>query len=352
MRRLIIADIKSFNNYGVQTGHYFSVARNYQELFRCDIEVKIAGGPIYKTGFNEDELLLLPYDYQAGDSEIKNKLRVIKNYKFLINHTTPDDVIVIQMSGASTVFLAMGVFPHIGKRTIYSIQYDNEVIDSKIKRLIYSIAKKRVKGFICPSEQIAQKYEKPYCVVSDYICSSDYCEQSLLSYEEKEYDFLFIGRIVPEKGIPEALEFLVTQKCKVLVAGRPVNAEIENRIRDVVGTNPNFDLRLGFVDRSDYYQYIRKSRYCFLNYGGVYLNRSSGVVLDSIFNGTPVLANRCHAMKFIEEMGVGSLFGELQEIDIKRLLSVETYTQYLRSIPVFCERNKREKEILSSFIFG
>ena len=62
MKRLIIADVKSPNFKGISTGHFFAVAQNYYELFKGHVETLIAGGPVYKIRFSEEQLLGLPND--------------------------------------------------------------------------------------------------------------------------------------------------------------------------------------------------------------------------------------------------------------------------------------------------
>ena len=62
MKRLIIADVKSTNVNGKSSGHYFSLAQNYIDLYESEFEVKVAGGPVYQTAFDEVRLFRLPYD--------------------------------------------------------------------------------------------------------------------------------------------------------------------------------------------------------------------------------------------------------------------------------------------------
>ena len=62
MKRLIIADVKSNNNKGYCTGHYFALAQNYINLYQNICPVLIGGGPIYKTNFRKKDLFMLPYD--------------------------------------------------------------------------------------------------------------------------------------------------------------------------------------------------------------------------------------------------------------------------------------------------
>ena len=73
MKRLIIADVKSYSYNGKSIGHYFSVAQNYLELYSEVIITKVAGGPLYFSHFNNSEVFALPYNSISGESQLKNK---------------------------------------------------------------------------------------------------------------------------------------------------------------------------------------------------------------------------------------------------------------------------------------
>ena len=61
---------------------------------------------------------------------------------------------------------------------------------------------------------------------------------------------------------------------------------------------------------------------------GGYTERSSGVVLDVIFNGTPVIGKKCQALSFIEENRIGCLFDDINSFDFSKLLNIIHYKQY------------------------
>ena len=133
MKRLILADLKSTNNNGKNTGHYFAVARNYLELYSDICHVVIAGGPIYKTVFTARQLLSLPYDSFVGKNPIINKLRALKNSRYLFRHVNEDDIIVLQHSGVVTTFAGIALFAK-KKQNLYVIQYDVEALSSLVKK--------------------------------------------------------------------------------------------------------------------------------------------------------------------------------------------------------------------------
>ena len=85
MKRIIIADVKSFNRNGKSTGHYFSVADNYLDIFKNRCDVIVAGGPLYKKKYNK--LLQLPFDTTPQGFGLLNKLKVIINMTLRLSST-------------------------------------------------------------------------------------------------------------------------------------------------------------------------------------------------------------------------------------------------------------------------
>lgn len=70
---------------GNAVGHYFTVAQNYLDLFKSACNVKIAGGPVYKDKFKEEDLLLLDYNAESSCSSIENKRRELCNLRKLFD---------------------------------------------------------------------------------------------------------------------------------------------------------------------------------------------------------------------------------------------------------------------------
>ena len=306
MKRLVLADVKSQNDKGKSIGHYFSVAQNYLDLYSDCCQVKVAGGPMFKTRFNEKDIFQLPHDFIIGQNWLRNKWRVLMNCKYLFKHTSVNDIIVIQQSGLSTAILGIALFAK-KKRNIYIISYDKDAVSSFAKRLIYQFAKQKIKGLLCPSRHVADAYCLPSCIITDYIYPFYTNKLSFVPFEEKKYDVAIIGSICHGKGVIKAAETLTQTNYKVLIAGK-ADKQLSEQLEKICLSSSNIELRLGFVSDDDYCKYIRAARFCILNYHGVYEDRSSGVVLDILFNGTPILGHRCKALMFVEKEDVGVLF--------------------------------------------
>ena len=349
-QRLILADVKSLNIDGHSIGHYFSLAHNYLDNYASIFDTKIGGGPIYKTQFTPEVLFALPYDSLEKGNSIKNKWHVLKNCYYLFHKTTPKDIIVLQHSGASTTFLGIALLGR-KKNNIYVIQYNTDALKSLFQRLIYRLAKKKIKGIICPSAKIGEAYQRPYCIVTDYIYpkSPDFFHQEKRSYKDKNYDFAVVGGIYPDKGVVEIANYLKGTKFTLLIAGA-ANTELSNQLKNIAESSENIELHLGFVSDNEYYNFIRSSRYCILNYHGVYSNRSSGVVLDILFNGTPIIGHQCNALQFVKDEKVGFLFKNIQDFNPEMFLHEQIYENYLRYINVFLLKQKDYRNRFINFI--
>lgn len=348
MRRLIIADLKSNNNHGICTGHYYALAANYQQVFCNDIDVKIASGPIYLARFKPEEMLMLPCDYIAGDSKVKNFIRMIRNGRSLYNQTTLDDIIIIQQSQPAMIMLTLLLTFLFRPKSIIQIQYTEEPMRRPYFRLLALLGRHVIKTILCPTEQVGKAYKVPYYVVSDYIyVPRD--NKNETSFSRKNYDCCIVGRIAREKGVADAVSTLAGSRPSILVAGVPQDREEERIIRSKATCN-NITLRLEYLSNDDYQSCIQQSRYAILNYGSAYAERSSGVVLDTIFNGLPIIGRRCKALQFIEDKGLGVLYDKIEEIDFDHLLNEDTYQAFCHSISIYKEQLLIEAQQFKEFI--
>lgn len=348
MKRLIIADIKSHNNNGKCTGHYFPIAQNYLQLYGKIIPTKIAGGPIYKSKFAPSDMFQLSFDSIDSGSPIRNKWRTLRNCKHLLANTDDTDVVVMQHSGASTTFLGIALLAG-RKNNIYVIQYDTDALSSGLKRLIYRFAKKKLRGIICPNDEIGKAYGVSYCTVTDYIYPDFDKQLKAESPQNKKYDFSIVGGVAPDKGTIDAAKYISTTNLRLLVAGNASDEE-SRQLQDIANNHSNVELHLGYINDEDYNNYIRNARYCLLNYRGVYSERSSGVVLDILFNGIPVVGRRCKALSFIEEEGVGHLYDSLEELNMDDLMDENRYEKYQECLNVFLKKQKTYRDRMVNFL--
>lgn len=347
MKRLIIADVKSYNNNGKNPGHYFAVAQNYLDLYSDYCKVEVAGGPIFETYFNKKNILLLPYDFISGMNWLKNKFRVLMNCRYLFKHVTADDIIIMQHSGASTTLLGIAIFS-TKKNNINLIQYDTDALSSLPKRIIFKLAKHNIKSILCPNKYIADAYGLPSCIVTDYIYPKSEYENSI-SFEKKKYDISIVGSICSDKGVIEAARALAKTNYRVIIAGK-ADKQLSDELHKICDRSENIELNIGFINNEDYYEYIRNARFCVLNYHGVYEDRSSGVVLDILFNGTPIIGHKCKALDFVLKSNVGYLFDNIDNVTFDDIINKDRYEDYQKGIKKYLDSQKKYKQSVISFL--
>ena len=350
MKRLIIADIKSPVFEGKSSGHFFAVAHNYYELFQGSTPTKIAGGPIYSSLFPY-AVLPLPENVDIQkDGRLQSVVKYFRNARKLFQACS-DDVIVVQQGGDITFFIACTLFYRKAKNNkLFLIQYSTAAISNRVGRLFYKIAKRKLDGIICPNHEVGEMFARPYCVVPDYIFNGNHIQCPPISYDEKIYDICFLGRIVVEKGIDEFLSKFVGAPYRMLVAGRVDNPCLEKKLQDIVKGHDNIQLCLEFLSREDYQKYLYQSRFCVLNYKGEYSRRSSGVVLDMIFNDVPVIGLECKALEFVKQNGLGYIYSNLASLNLAEVITSANYNHYVSQIARYKQSHMVFKHQLGKFL--
>lgn len=343
--QIILADVKGYCIDGVLTGHVCAVAQNYLDIFRGQADIRIAGGPAFGARF--PGALCLSHHAEASASPQRNKLCVLHNMWQLLRRCR-ENILIFQSSAVATVFFGIAFFK-FSRSPLYMIQYNADSVSTPIKRLLFSLAKGKISGIICPNKEVGEAYGLPYCVVPDYIYTGKDAGD-MVPYEEKKYDFCMVGVICEDKGMVAAAAKLAGTPHRVIIAGKPASAEIEQQLRSIAAAVDNIELRLRFIDEKEYGDIIRFSRYGVLNYSGAYSDHSSGVVFDILFSGLPVFGRRCKSLKIIEEHGMGQLFDDIEEWDVSRMPDKAVYDTYRQHIYQYYRTHERSRQELVSFV--
>ena len=345
-KKVILADIASQNTGGKSVGHFFTVADNYIDIFP---ECIIAGGPIYKTHIASDRIMLLPHETEPGIGLFKTKLRELQNLRFLLSKAA-GNIIVFQQAALVTLIIFL-CFLKKPQCKIYIIAYDDNMVRSRIKKLIFKIARRKIDGIICPNKALGEKFSLPYCTVPDYIFTEKKKKEKI-SEAEKIYDFCIVGRLSPEKGAIEIASHFKNTKYQVIIAGKPQDDAIKNKLKAEASGASNITLMLDYISIELYDQIICQSKYALLNYQGEYSVRSSGVVYDMLFSGIPVVGKKCKALQFIEDSGCGFLYESLEELESLMKTKQNDREVYTNNIEKYQKANSANMERLRTFILS
>lgn len=347
VNRVIIADINSWNVNGRSNGHYIPVAKNYQDVFASKgVRATIAGGPVFAKSFKDEDLIRLPYDVGPRDNGFVRKVRNLLNARVLFRQTREEDVIIFQASATAAVYAAIALFAKKGQ-CIYLIQYSpTEGLSSIFKRFLWRCAKSKVLGIIGTSDAIGAAFDKPCCVVPDYIATKSAERKT----GELLCDFVFAGTINEKKGVVEGAAKLLEKGASVKVAGRSLDATITGALEALAKRYGNLSLQLGYLEESAFEAAICSAKMTVLNYTDAYSSQSSGIVYDSLFRLSPILGRRCHALEFVEEFGLGYLYDDLSEVVLSEVMSDAKLKVYRENILGYLEQHKSYAEKLCKFV--
>lgn len=343
MKKVIIADIRSVMKDGDIPGHFVPVAQNYIDVLGKDHEVLVAGGDVYYKHFQKEKVIKLPYNI-SGDSII-DKIKVFVNSWELFNKAGKD-IIIIQQASLVTTFLAIALL-YWSSGKIFLIVYNTAALNSRLKKLLYRFAKRKITGIICSSNEIGDLYDRPFCKVSDYIKPHI---PHFTPLNKRRYDFCILGGIYEDKGTVDAAKFFSGTPYKVIIAGKDNEPGIGRKMLDAIEGTNNIDLQMRYISSAEYCEFMSNSKYCVLNYRGTYFDRSSGVVLDAILAGTPVVGTDCKALDFVKNNELGYVYKDISNINFSYIMNPNTHENYILNIEKYFNIQKQYAKYLALFI--
>lgn len=346
MKNIIIADISSIKKNGQCFGHYAKVAKMYQRMFFPFSQVKVAGGPIYKNIVSESDLVMLPFDSDVDilASKIyilKSKVKYILNAKKLFEKVE-DEVIVCQPYSFMAWMLSIILFGH--KKNIYLIEYKNER-QGILNQIFFKMAKKHIKGVICPNKEVGMSYDLPFLCVPDYI----YCDEEKQNKDcDSIYDVGVIGIMSEGKDIEDVVDSFSGTNTKVLIAGYFSD---KDRVEQLVHKKTsNITIVDKYLSEEEYESFFEQVRFVILPYKNYYRYASSGIIFDILFHHRPVIVKKFPNFEFVEEFNVGVVYQEsLYELS-DSTISKENYEKFSENIDRYLEENRKNIRFLFDFL--
>lgn len=345
--KVIIADISSVKIGKNNFGHYRRVSGMYQKMLKDMFEVYVAGGPVYMDKMSETTGIRLPYDVELDDlrsvrGRMIFKIRSIINGKHLFK--AAENAVVICQPYSFLSWMISILFAKKSTR-IYLIEYRDE-LDKKVNRVLFSIAKKKIAGVLCPNQKVGVRYGIPYLTVPDYIdCDEHYNKTK----EDFLYDFGMVGIMSEGKDVEDVIRTFSNTRYRVLIAGYFGN---QNSFQQYMRQKTdNIVLVNRYLSETEYREFFDKVRYVILPYKESYRNASSGVIFDVLFHQKPVITKNFPNFQFVNNYHIGILYHKtLKELDMEGLLCQKFYERMQSRIGDYLKDNRKSIQRIAEFI--
>ncbi len=288
-------------------GHAVKVTNEYSEILKEKYAVKLAASPCIakkSNSLNFKELQSLRYNISIVGNGIGK--RIVDKFKLLAN-------IHQIIKGKGTYFFyqvdfffffyILFLYKTRKDRKIVCLIYHQDFRGGKLSRILQNIYKKalrKIDGVIYT--QAEQPIEHPNSIwIPDFF----YSEEQYTSYQklEKEERVVCVGTMNRYKQLEKLVEAFAKTELPLVIAGRFDDNERYHKLLSL--KTDNVEIQNKNLSYEEYLELIATSRYSILPYDmEQYVNRTSGVLLESIYVGSiPVAPTLLLEQNHIEGIG-------------------------------------------------
>ncbi len=344
MKSVLIADITTLTEEEKIYGHFAKVAKQYEIVLSEKYNVLIGGGKTYLNHFPDDKVLRFPYSILRSHNygRIKNKFQN-KMHEFInacVALKSDCDIIVFQNLNETPVYLALLLFH---KSRVYMIQYQKGLTGS-VKKILYGLVKKHIRGVIASSEAVGEFYQRPYVVVPDYFPMN----KEHKGNQKTKYDALIIGTINSWKDYESVIRFFSGTDLTLVIAGKFNDKKYLENLRK--GAKENITFIDKYLTDDEYISLIEESKFIILPYKSQYEEKSSGVLLEALYNNRPVIVPDMKSFKIVKEFNLGIVYKKFDTELLEQLKDEKAYQQYKEALSDFMKKQEEGKGRLLDFI--
>jgi len=342
----IIDYIGNSDKDGNPIGHPIKTINNYIELFEGIYELQLIVPLNYKSKLSFENIYFLNYFQKFKKYNYVLKIiNIFRRYNNINKSIKLAQNEVLWFMNIDFVLFIYLILNNINKKVIIT-SYSDEDIKKRHKVLNFfnKTIKKNVESqidlYITSNPNFNTKKEDKIVYIPDYIYLEKY------KYYEKEFEtedyILCIGVMNNSKKLVELVEVFNKTNYSLKIVGKFTDLKLLKAIQK--NANDNIEIRNEYVDESDYYKLISKSKYVILPYKKeYYYNRSSGVLLDSIFLRKTVIAP-----SFIFEYNEieGIKYNKLEELKNKNLIFVHNNLKPFDKEIILNKLSKKLKKLM------
>jgi glycosyltransferase involved in cell wall biosynthesis len=224
---------------------------------------------------------------------------------------------------------------------IFLIKYNIET--KPVRRKIHRIIKNKVSCVFTSLPQVGEFYEFPYLLIPDYFPVEQY--RNLVNHTTK-FDFVILGTIDNDKNIEDVIQSILNTEYTLKIAGHFHDKAYLAKIITMSGRSENILIQDKYLSDSEYKDTILQSKYVLLPYKkSAYLIRSSGVILDAVYKGVPVIATDIESFQFISKFGIGYLYDN-SFLEILLHINEISYNKLIDNISNFRKMQENKKNEL------
>lgn len=322
-------EIVMCNYYGMcdedknPVGHAVKVTNEYSEILKEKYAVKLAASPCITKKSNSlffKEILTLRYNISiVGNGigkRIADKFKLFANIHEILNEK---GVLFFYQVDFFFFFYILLFYKKRKDRRLVCLIYHQDFTGGKLSRVLQSIYKRalrKIDGVIYT--QAEQPVEHPDSIwIPDFF----YNEEQYAPYQkmEKTERVVCVGTMNRYKQLEKLVEVFAQTELLLVIAGRFDDSDRYHKLLSIK-TN-NVEIQNRNLSYEEYLELIATSKYSILPYDmEQYVNRTSGVLLESIYVGSipiaPALLLKQNHIEGIEYEDISQL------IDSRGLLSV------------------------------
>lgn len=277
-------------------GHPVKVTKEYFNLLQGDFEISVIASPCICATLAESNISAeeLTYDIRADlpftiCKRILDKIKVLSNVRSCTKKES-DVLFFLQVDFFFFLYLWM-CYRKKGNKKVYCLIYHQCFTVGKLEPLFQSVyrkALKKIDGVFytqknTPVEHFNSRWIPDYFF--DEVIYSQYRKNS------KENQICCLGTMNRYKQLEQIVEIWQADFPKLLIAGKFDDENRYDRLVTKVLGKANIVIRNEVIPFDEYYSILGSSKYSILPYDmKQYINRTSGVIQESIFLGSIPIA--------------------------------------------------------------
>ncbi len=326
MRKIILSDYYGMcDSNGNLVGHPGKVALEYADILRDSFDLIHMASPcvIKQTGvMGVSEQYKLKYDIQVDQeftlvNRVHDKIKILRNIREIFREAKRRKIRDIFFYQVDFFFFFYIFFHSVKNHRVFILLYQQNFVTGRIERILqlfYRAGLKKVSGVLYTQEGLCPKHENAVWI-PDY--SFDEAVYRDYQFVEKADKVVCLGTMNRYKQIEELVDLFRDRDMPLEITGRFDSKQRYNKIIDSLGKDDNIIISDSILSVKEYYKKLSEAKYCFLPYDmDQYTNRTSGVLIESIFCGCiPVAPKKLLEQNGLPGIGYNSIKDALTEIN-------------------------------------